>query len=80
MCPTRVHLPPRHTVRRRFLGDRQRIRLFTVQMALDLLRRPHLFPAGVELVDVGLAVGQRLGAPELHGGGQFALLDGKIAR
>jgi nicotinamide-nucleotide amidase len=27
------------TVHRRFLGDRQRIRLFTVQMALDLLRR-----------------------------------------
>jgi nicotinamide-nucleotide amidase len=24
---------------RRFLGDRQRIRVFTVQMALDLLRR-----------------------------------------
>jgi nicotinamide-nucleotide amidase len=28
-----------HTEHRRFLGDRQRIRLFTVQMALDLLRR-----------------------------------------
>jgi nicotinamide-nucleotide amidase len=27
------------TVHRRFLGDRQRIRTFTVQMALDLLRR-----------------------------------------
>ena len=26
-------------VPRRFLGDRQRIRIFTVQMALDLLRR-----------------------------------------
>jgi nicotinamide-nucleotide amidase len=28
-----------HTEHRRFLGDRQRIRLFTVHMALDLLRR-----------------------------------------
>jgi nicotinamide-nucleotide amidase len=28
-----------YTEHRRFLGDRQRIRLFTVQMALDLLRR-----------------------------------------
>jgi nicotinamide-nucleotide amidase len=28
-----------HTEHRRFLGDRQRIRTFTVQMALDLLRR-----------------------------------------
>ncbi|MGA2268100.1 MAG: competence/damage-inducible protein A [Bryobacteraceae bacterium] len=28
-----------HVVHRRFLGDRQRIRVFTVQMALDLLRR-----------------------------------------
>jgi nicotinamide-nucleotide amidase len=27
------------TMHRRFLGDRQRIRIFTVQMALDLLRR-----------------------------------------
>jgi nicotinamide mononucleotide (NMN) deamidase PncC len=28
-----------YTEHRRFLGDRQRIRTFTVQMALDLLRR-----------------------------------------
>jgi len=28
-----------HAEHRRFLGDRQRIRIFTVQMALDLLRR-----------------------------------------
>jgi nicotinamide-nucleotide amidase len=28
-----------HTEHRRFLGDRQRIRIFTVQLALDLLRR-----------------------------------------
>jgi nicotinamide-nucleotide amidase len=28
-----------HVVHRRFLGDRQRIRVFSVQMALDLLRR-----------------------------------------
>jgi nicotinamide mononucleotide (NMN) deamidase PncC len=28
-----------YTEHRRFLGDRQRIRLFTVHLALDLLRR-----------------------------------------
>jgi nicotinamide-nucleotide amidase len=28
-----------HVVHRQWLGDRQRIRVFTCQMALDLLRR-----------------------------------------
>jgi nicotinamide-nucleotide amidase len=35
-----------HTEHRRFLGDRQRIRTFTVQMALDLLRRRIIGRAG----------------------------------
>jgi nicotinamide-nucleotide amidase len=33
-----------HVVNRQFLGDRQRIRIFTCQMALDILRRRILFP------------------------------------
>ena len=28
-----------HVIQRQFLGDRQRIRVFTCQMALDILRR-----------------------------------------
>jgi len=40
-------------------------------------RAPRSFPAGVQLVDVALQLASAWAAPDLHGGGQFALLDGK---
>lgn len=39
-----------HVTTRRFLGDRQRIRIFTAQMALDTLRRRMLSRAQIETV------------------------------
>src|ERR1035441_10171413 len=38
-----------------------------------------LLPAGVEFVDALAEVFHGLGAADLHGGGEFAVLDGKIA-
>ena len=54
-----------------------------IQALVDRARalpRGRSLPAGVKLVDLLLEILHGARAPHLHGGGQLALLDGKIAR
>jgi len=39
-----------------------------------------LLPAGVEFVDVLFEIFEGSGAPHFHGGGEFAVLNRKVAR